>query len=317
MHSRKEHMVVGNTHGILAIDISTSLFGGMASRLSGEPGSGTASSSATHLHSFTPYEAGAEAAHHALRSRGAVTPVAGDYPVVFGPQAVADLLQDLLIPALSLDTVAAGTSPFASSLGQHIAASLLTLTDDGRRPGLLGSHGSTGEGLPTGETPLIAQGCLVGFLTDVYHAQKLSAQVGTLPPHNGMRFTTNGESFAMRPGIFPTNLLLTSPHTVSLEELLNPITDGVYVERLWYTAPRGGLQTGDFTSTVIGASFRIQHGRCTAPLRPGILRIQDNFLTLLHRITGFSTSSRTVPFATMQSLVLAPDMRCSQVRCML
>jgi hypothetical protein len=37
-------------------------------------------------------------------------------------------------------------------------------------------------------------------------------------------------------------------------------------------------------------------------------------LDLLHRITGLSTHSRAFAFATRQSLVLAPDMRCSQAR---
>jgi predicted Zn-dependent protease len=314
VRSRKEHMVIGNTHGLLAADTSTSLLGSLSSALPEEQGYGTGHSLATHMHDFAPYEAGAEAAQHAMRTRGAVLLAPGDYAVVFGPQAVADLMQDLVVPALSLDTVTVGTSPFASSLGQPIAAALLMLTDDGRRPGLLGSHGITGEGLPTGVTPLIEHGRLVGFLTDVYQAQKLTAHVGAFPPHNGMRFASQGESFAMRPGIFPTNLLLTSTHPVSLAELLAPISEGIYVGGLWQTTPQGGLQSGDFTSTVVGASFRIRHGQCVEPVRPGSLCLQDNVLDLLHRITGLSTHSRAIAFATRQSLVLAPDMRCSQAR---
>jgi predicted Zn-dependent protease len=314
IHSRTEHMVVGNTHGLLAAEISTGLLANMTSYLTQEQCHGTGSSSATHLHGFAPYDAGAEATQHALRARGAVTLAAGDYPVVFSPQAVADLMQDLLIPALSLDTVAAGTSPFAHRLGQPISAPLLTVTDDARCPGLLGSHGITGEGLPTGATPLIEQGRLVGFLTDVYHAQKLTAQVGALSPRNGMRFSTRGESFGMRPGIFPTNVHLIGTHTVPLAELLTPIQDGIYVGGLWYTTLQGGLQTGNFTSTVIGPSFRIRHGTLAEPLRPETLHVHDNVLELLHRITGLSSTSRAIPFVTLQSLVLAPDIWCSQAR---
>jgi predicted Zn-dependent protease len=314
MRSRKEHMVIGNTHGLLAADTSTSLLGSLSSSLSQEPGYGTGHSVATHVHDFAPYEAGAEAAQQALRMRGAVPLTPGDYAVVFGPQAVADLLQDLVVPALSLDTVALGTSPFAGSFGQPVAAALLSLTDDGRRPGLLGSHGITGEGLPTGTTPLIEHGRLVGFLTDVYQAQRLAALIDALPPHNGMRFASQGESFAMRPGIFPTNLLLTAPQAVSLAELLAPIAEGIYVGSLWQTTPQGGLQSGDFTSTVVGASFRIRHGQCVEPIRPGSIRLHDNVLGLLHRITGLSTPGRAVAFATRQSLLLAPDVRCSQAR---
>jgi PmbA protein len=314
IHSHKAHMVVGNTHGLLATETSSGLLAFISSHLTATQSAGTGSSVATHVHDFAPYEAGVEAAQQALRARGAITLAAGDYPVVFGPQAVAELMQDLIVPALSLDTVAVGASPFANRLGQPIAAPLLTVIDDGRRPGLLGSHAITGEGLPTGETPLIEQGRLIGFLTDVYHAQKLASQVGALAPHNGMRFATNGESFRMRPGIFPTNLVLTGTAAVSQEELLAPIADGIYVGGLWYTMPQGGLHTGNFTSRVVGPSFRIRHGQLAEPLQPATLRLQDNFLDLLQRLAGISTTSCAVAFATWQSLVLAPELQCSQAR---
>jgi predicted Zn-dependent protease len=313
--SRTEHLVVGNTHGLLAFETSTGLLATIHSRLLHEASQGSGSSTATHLDAFSPYDAGVEAAQQALQARGSVTLPGGEYAVVFGPQAVADLLQDLLLPALSLDTVAAGTSPFATRLGQQVAASLLSLTDDGHLPGRLGSHGITGEGLPTGATTLFEQGRLVGFLTDAYHAQKLAAQVGIMPPRNGMRFATQGQSFGMRPGIFPTNVTLTGSQAVPLDALLAPLTDGIYVGGLWYTVPQGGLQTGEFTSTVIGPSFRIQQGKLAQPIRPGTLRLHDNLLTLLRRITGLSTTQQSIALATMQSLVLAPDLRCSQVRC--
>jgi predicted Zn-dependent protease len=261
---------------------------------------------------FAAYDAGVEAAQQALQARGGVTLAAGDSAVVFGPRAVADLLQDLILPALSLDTVAAGTSPFAACLGQQMVSSLLTVADEGRLPGLLGSRAITGEGLPTGTTTLLDQGRLVGFLADTYHAQKLAVRVGTLPPHNGMRFATNGQSFGMRPGIFPTNVTLTSSEAETLEALLEPLTDGIYVSDLWYTYPQGGLQTGTFTSTVIGPSFHIRQGKLVRPLQPGTLRLHDNVLDLLQRVTGVSTTRRAIALATMQSLVLAPDVRCSR-----
>lgn len=314
MCSRTEHLMVGNTHGLLAAETSTGLLATMLCRLMHEQSQGVGASTATNLADFSPQDAGGEAAQQALRMRGSMMLAGGDYAVVFGPQAVADLLQDLLIPALSLDTVAAGTSPFATQLGQQVAASLLTVTDEGRRSGLLGSRGITGEGLPTDTTRLIDQGRLAGFLADAYHAQQLAPQVGLLPPYNGMRFATNGESFGMRPGIFPTNVVLTSHQAAPLDALLASVSDGIYVGGLWYTSPIGGLYTGEFTSTVIGPSFHIRQGRLAAPLRPGTLRVHDNFLSLLHRLTGISTTQQAIALATRRSLVLAPELRCTQAR---
>jgi hypothetical protein len=49
-------------------------------------------------------------------------------------------------------------------------------------------------------------------------------------------------------------------------------------------------------------------------LRPETLHVHDNVLELLHRITGLSSASRAITFATMQSLALAPDIWCSHAR---
>jgi PmbA protein len=208
--------------------------------------------------------------------------------------------------------VAAGTSPYLTQRGQSIASPLLTMLDDGRLPGLLGSRMITGDGLPTGTTTLIEQGRLVGFFADAYHAQHLSGLVGAVVPRHGMRHATNGQSFAMRPGIFPTNVTFSSPDAVALDALLAPIDRGLYVGDLWHTRMPQGLRIGAFTSTVIGPSFAIRQGQLAEPVRPGILSLQDNFLDLLQRLTGISTTQQPVVLATRQSLVLAPEWGCSQ-----
>ena len=312
--SQKEHLVIGNTQGLVASDTTTGLLAAMFVQLARPPSQGTGNCVATHWRDFAAYEAGVEAAQQALRAQGGITLAGGDYPVVFGPRAVAALVQDLLLPALSLDTIAAGTSPFATQRGQSIASPLLTMSDDGRLPGMLGSRTITGDGLPTGTTTLIEQGRLVGFLAEAYHAQHLTGLVGAVVPRNGMRHATNGQSFAMRPGIFPTNVTFASPDAMGLEALLAPIDQGLYVGDLWHTTTPEGLRTGAFTSIMIGPSCAIRQGQLAEPVRPGTLSLQDNFLGLLQRLTGISTTQQPVVLATRQSLVLAPEWRCSQAR---
>jgi len=312
VRSQKEHLVIGNTQGLLASDTTTGLLATVHSQLRLAPSRGTGSRAATHWHDFTAYDAGVEAAQQALQAQGGITLASGDYPVVFGPRAVAALLQDLVLPALSLDTVAVCTSPFTTRHGQAVASPLLTMTDDGRLPGLLGSRTITGDGLSTGTTPLIEHGRLVGFLADAYHAQSLAGRVGPVVPRNGMRHATNGKSFGMRPGIFPTNVTFSSPEAVAFDALLAPIDQGVYVDGLWHTRAPEGLRTGAFTSTVIGPAFAIRQGKLAEPVQPGRLCLQDNFLDLLQHLTGLSATRQPVVLATRQSLVLAPEWRCSQ-----
>lgn len=311
VRSQTEHLVIGNTQGLLASDTTTGLLATVHSQLTQAQSHGTGSRAATHWRDFTAYDAGVEAAQQALQAQGAITLAGGDYPVVFGPRAVAALLQDLILPALCLDTVA-HTSPFITRRGQTVASPLLTMLDDGRLPGMLGSRTMTGDGLPTGTTPLIEHGRLVGFLADAYHAQYLVERVGAVVPRNGMRHATNGKSFGMRPGIFPTNITFSSPDAVPFNALLEPIDQGIYVGSLWHTMVPEGLHTGAFTSTVIGPSFAIRQGKLAEPVQPDRLRLQDNFLDLLQRLTGLSTTRQSVVLATRQSLVLAPELRCSQ-----
>ena len=312
--SRAERLMIGNTHGLLADDTSTGLVATLYACLPREQSQGTGSGAATRVTDLAAYDIGVAAAQGALQGRDSIRLDAGDYAVVLAPQAVSALLEDLLLPALSLDVVAADASPFATYFGQQVASPLLTLTDEGRLPYHLGSHVITGDGLPTGTTPLLEQGRLVGFLADFYHAQALARRFPSLAPHNGMRYASNGQSYSMRPGIFPTNVLLTSDAAVALDTLLAPIADGIYVGGLWHTVPQGERRRGDFISTVLGPSFHIQHGKLGRPLRPGTLHVQDNLHRLLHGITGLASERQQIVLSTRQSMVLTPAVRCRQLR---
>lgn len=311
VRSHKEIMLVGNTHGLRAHETTTALHAAVCTQIASFRGRGMGRCSAPHLNDFSPADAGAEAIRQALQGQDAITLPTGEYTVIFGPQAVAELFQDLILPALCLDTVAAGASPFAACFGQTIASPLLTLSDDGTMPGLIGSHLITGDGIPTGHTPLITRGQLVGLLANVYHAQALDARFGPLFPHNGMRFALDLSSFAMRPGIFPTNVVLCSEAALPLAELLAPIEHGIYIGSLWWITPEDGLHTGAFHSIVVGPSWHIQHGALGRPLQAESLRLEANYVQLLQQITGIATTPQAVTFASYKSVMLAPEVRCA------
>ena len=313
VRSRTEMLVIGNSHGLLAEDVSTSLLATLHGHISQQQSYGVGSHSATHLRDFSPHDAGVEAATDTLRARGATTLPGGEYSVIFGPRAVTELWQDLLLPALSLDALGTGGSPFADRFGQQITASFLTVADEGRFPGLIGSRSITGDGLPTGTTNLITGGRLSGCLANAYQAQAMAGKFGSMPPRNGMRHAVNGESFAMRPGVFPTNVTFASDEAVPRDALIAPVANGVYVGGLWATAYRRGGAPGDFTAAVAGPSFHILDGRLAQPLQPRVMHIQDNVLDILQRLTGLSTLRRPVVMTSGQSVVLAPELRCSRV----
>ncbi|MDH3598130.1 MAG: TldD/PmbA family protein [Candidatus Tectomicrobia bacterium] len=315
VRSRTEHLMLGNTHGLMACETTTGLLAALMAGFAHEPSQGTSQGVATHLDDFSPYDTGVETANRLLQSRGGIVLDSGEYPVILGPEAMGALVQDLLLPALCLDTAAAGSSPFTiDSLGQPIAASGFTLTDEGRLPRRLGSRLYTGDGLPTGATPLIEQGRLTGFLADAYHARAMSPPTGAFAPRNGMRHHLRHRSYDMRPGIFPTNAVLSSAQAVDAETFIAAIDDGVYIGGLWATTPQGNPQQDNFSSTIIGPSYRIQHGQRTTPLRAGTMRVQGNLRELLQDITGISTDPQPVALPTLQSLVLSPAVQCRRIR---
>jgi predicted Zn-dependent protease len=311
---RKAYVMIGNTHGVLASDTATAMVTDMEATLGEALSHGASCGFSTHIDDFSPYDTGAETAWLAMQARQPIVLPTGDYTVVFSAQAMADLLHDLLIPALSMDTIAAGASPFAAAYGQPIAPPWLHVIDDGRQPRMLGSRTVTDEGLPTGATPLITQGHVAGFLADTYHAQTGALRFPFLVPRNGMRHHLLHQSFAMRAGIFPTNVILSSDEAVDLNTLLAPVSEGIYIGRLWSPTPQGPMQHGDFTGAIIGPSFHIQNGQLTQPLRPNAMRLQANLPQLLQALTGASTRSRAIVSPTMQSQVVSPDVRCHQVR---
>ncbi len=311
---RKEYIMIGNTQGVLASDTATAIVTEMDTRLGEGQGHHANIGFSTHLQDFSPYDTGAETARQAIQTRQSIVLPAGDYTVIFSPEAMADLLYDLLIPAFTMDTIAVGASPFAAAYDHPIAPAWLQLTDDGRQPRMLGSRTVTGEGLPTGATPLMTQGHVTGFLADAYHAQTYASHFPFLEPRNGMRHHLMHHSFDMRAGIFPTNVMLSSDKAVDFPTLLAPVTNGIYIGRLWALIPQAPIQRGDFTGAISGPSFHIQNGQLTQPLQPGVMRLQANLPQMLQALTGASTQSRASASPTWQSQVIAPDVRCQRVR---
>src|SRR5689334_169323 len=100
----------------------------------GAKGSGW--STATRLADFTD-DAGVEAAQAAIDAIGGERVPSGRYTVVLGRQPVTDILNDLIIPACNSDAFYASATPFLGQLGRRVASPLLSIYDDGARPGLV------------------------------------------------------------------------------------------------------------------------------------------------------------------------------------
>ena len=252
----------------------------------------------------------------------------GTYAVVLGRQPVADILNNLIVPGCTSSSFYASHTPFLGKLGHRVASPLLTLYDHGAAPGLVVSKGVTDEGLPTGRTDLIRDGMFVGCLSSWYETQRLmrdparadklgrgpdEALARALAPRNGFRFAPGGgRQFDTSPSVSATNVVLQAEDTVSREELLRRVGDGLYIGRIWYTYPVNGLRAGDFTCTVVGDSYIIRDGRIAEPLRANVIRINDNIATILNNVVGVTKDVRgTVVWA---EVAYTPELGVSGVR---
>ncbi len=267
-------------------------------------------------------DSGANAARRAISSVGGQRTATGSYRVVLGPQPVSEILEWILLPGLQLDMFYAGASPFMGQFGRHVATEGLNLYDDGAAPSLAGSKGITDEGLPTGRTDLIRNGSLSGLLSDYYGYQRMlnhpqgltklgvdpKTVSGAIAPRNGFRpGNGGGRDFASTPSTTPTNLIIEGTDSLTHQELLNLVGDGLYIGRIWYTYPVNGISAGDFSGTVVGDSYIIKDGKLAAPLQPNTLRMNDNVLRVINNILGIGSDRRgTVRWASDQ-VTWAPE----------
>ena len=76
----------------------------------------------------------AEAARNAINSMGGVRAPSGEYRVILGPQALAEILEWIFDAGLALDMVYGGVSPFMGRVGQSVSSPQLNIYDDGAAP---------------------------------------------------------------------------------------------------------------------------------------------------------------------------------------
>ena len=88
----------------------------------------------THLDDFDG-TAGSMAVKSALQTLSGTEIDSGSYPVVLAPQAVADIVNNVLIPSLRLDSFYAGNSAFQGKLGKKVTSEILSVYDNGCKKG--------------------------------------------------------------------------------------------------------------------------------------------------------------------------------------
>ncbi|MFI5217340.1 MAG: TldD/PmbA family protein [Candidatus Limnocylindria bacterium] len=167
-----------------------------------------------------PASIGRRAAQRALRRLGGRRVATCEVPVIFDPVTAPSLLGQL-VACVNGYSVYRETSFLAGKLGEIVASPLLTVIDDGRRAGGLGSRPFDGEGQPTRRNLVLERGRLASYLLDSYSARKL-----------GMKSTGSAVRGAgSAPSAGPSTLWI-EPGKQTLEELIAGTPRGLLVTEL-------------------------------------------------------------------------------------
>ncbi|GAC1528238.1 MAG: metalloprotease PmbA [Vulcanimicrobiaceae bacterium] len=137
------------------------------------PGSyGSASRSYAGLEALA--SVASKATGRAVAFVGARKPPTMRVPVIFERDVAASVLADFFA-AISAANVAIGNSFLADRIGERVASDIVTIVDDGRIAGGLGTSPFDGEGVATRRTSVVEHGVLRTFLYDSYFARRLGA----------------------------------------------------------------------------------------------------------------------------------------------
>ena len=190
-----------------------------------------------------------------LRAREAP---AGTMTVVLGPGWPGILLHEAIGHGLEGDFNRKGTSAFSNRIGQRVAASGVTVVDDGTIPDRRGSLNIDDEGNPTQRTVLIDDGILKGYMQDTMNARLM----GVSPTGNGRR-----ESFAHVPMPRMTNTVMLNGDR-DPAEIIASVDQGLYAVN--FGGGQVDITNGKFVFSAAEA-WKIEKGKLAYPVKGATL----------------------------------------------
>lgn len=199
-----------------------------------------------------------EAVQQALVNLDSVDAPAGEMPVLLAPGWPGIILHEAVGHGLEGDFNRKGTSAFSGRIGERVAAAGVTVIDDGSLTDRRGSLSIDDEGTPTGETVLIEDGILKGYMQDRLNARLM----GTQPTGNGRR-----ESYQHAPMPRMTNTFMRGG-TDDPAELLARMKRGIFAKS--FGGGQVDIVSGRFTFSCTEA-YLVEDGKIGAPIKGATL----------------------------------------------
>jgi PmbA protein len=224
------------------------------------------------------------AARRAAGFCGARKPPTMRGPVIFERDVAAAVLADIFA-SVNAANVAVGNSFLIDRIGERIGSDRVTIVDDGRLAGGLGTSPFDAEGVRTRRTVVFERGTLRTYLFDSYYGRKLGAAT-----------TAN----AAGGGIGPSNFYL-EPGAESLDELIAATPRGVLVlDTIGFATEH---VSGTYSRGARG--FAIENGELAGPIDE--FTIAGNLVTMLGAIDRVANDLR------FDGPIVAPSFRIAEM----
>jgi predicted Zn-dependent protease len=287
MDVRAGARALGNSAGLFAYHPATSVSYSLTARTGDGTGSGWAGVGHRDWSRVDSDAMHVTAIEKAIRSRRPRSLEPGKYPVILGPEAVADLV-GLLVRALDARAADEGRSAFSApdgtKLGERVVGERVTLRSDPIAMG--GAPFRVSDGFPARLTPWIENGVLRNLAYSRFWAQEKGREPISL-----------SSSFRMEGG------------EGTLEDLIASTERAVLVTRLWYIRsvdPRTILHTG----LTRDGTFWVENGQISHPVNN--FRWNDSPLFVLRNLEGLGRPVRVTSGGSGDSMRETPPLRASE-----
>lgn len=238
------------------------------------------------LNRIDPYAIGRTASWFAYAGQNGVELDSGTYPIVLSPDALSQLLDAVLVPALSGRNVHAGRSILAQKIGEQVLGEELQLYDDPLDDRGCANSYWDGEGVPVRRLDLITNGVLNCFAYDLRTAYRYGEETTASAVRAGA---------AGSPSIGFHNLILEGPVGNVLDDKAIYIRDVV-------GAHTANPMSGDF-SVELSSPFFAQGGELCTPIRSAML--SGNVFDLLRQVQCVSAETKTLGNMILPSVRIA------------
>jgi len=201
------------------------------------------------------------------------TPPSGKFSIITDNELTGVFVHEALGHAVEADLILQNDSILKEKMNHQIGSGIVNITDDASNMDGFGYYAYDGEGVKTKKNQLVKNGELVSLLSSRETGSKL-----------GISSSGNARSIISEQSIVRMSNTYLEPGNMSFEELIEDISDGIYLK-----GSRGGqVDTGKGIFQFNAAeSFKIENGEVTDPLRD--VSLSGNVLETLKNVDAIGS----------------------------